>query len=37
MCDTNKYYKMYNEMKKLSPSDTLQLIMEAKSREEQSF
>ena len=37
MCDTNKYYKMYQEMKKLTPSDTLQLIMEAKSKEEQDF
>ena len=37
MCDTNKYYRMYQEMKDLKPGDTLQLIMEAESKEEQDF
>lgn len=37
MCDTQKYYNIYKEINKLSPEDTLQLIKEAPSKEEQSF
>lgn len=37
MCDVNKYYTMYQEMKKLDPSDTFQLIANADSKEEQDF
>jgi hypothetical protein len=37
MCDVNKYSKMYKEMKKLQPEDTLQLIMEAKDEDEKDF
>jgi hypothetical protein len=37
MCDVNKYSKMYEEMKKLQPEDTLQLVMEAKDKEEKDF
>ena len=29
MCDVKKYYNIYDELKKLKPGDTLQLIMEA--------
>lgn len=37
MCDVNKYYKMYDEIKDLQPEDTLQLIMEAKDDDEKHF
>lgn len=37
MCDTNKYHQMYQEIKTLNPDETLQLIMESKSKEEQDF
>ncbi|WP_455720476.1 hypothetical protein [Agathobacter sp.] len=37
MCDVNKYYKIYDEIKDLQPEDTLQLIMEAKNDEEKHF
>jgi hypothetical protein len=37
MCDVNKYSEMYEEMKKLQPEDTLQLVMEAKDEEEKNF
>ena len=32
MCDTKKYYKIYEEIKELTPEDTLQLM-----KEEQDF
>ena len=37
MCDTKKYYQIYQEIKDLTPEDTLQLVMEADSKEEQDF
>ena len=37
MCDTNKYYQMFQEIKLLNPNDTLQLILEAKDPEEREF
>lgn len=37
MCDVNKYYAMYQEMKNLAPNDTFQLIANANSKEEQDF
>ncbi len=37
MCDVNKYYKMYQEIKELTPDDTLQLMMNANSKDEQEF
>lgn len=37
MCDVNKYSKIYEEIKKLQPEDTLQLVMEAKNQEERDF
>ena len=37
MCDVNKYFQMYNEIKKLQPEDTLQLVIQAKDKEEKEF
>lgn len=37
MCDLDKYYAMYQEMKKLQPDDIFQLIANAKTKEEQDF
>lgn len=37
MCDVNKYRKMYKEMEKLHPNDTLQLMMAAGDKEERDF
>ncbi len=37
MCDMSKYYKMYQEIKELTPDDTLQLMMHANSKDEQEF
>ena len=37
MCDVKKFSQMYDEIKKLDPEDTLQLIMEAKDKEEKAF
>lgn len=37
MDDINKYYKMYQEIKKLTPDDTLQLMLHANSKDEQDF
>lgn len=37
MCDTKKYYKIYEKIKKLTPEDTLKLMKDAKSKEEQDF
>ena len=31
MCDVKKYYNIYDELKKLKPEDTLQLVMEAEN------
>ena len=37
MCDINKYFDIYKEIKSLSPDDTLQLVMEARDDEEREF
>ena len=37
MCDVKKYSAMYDELKKLDPEDTLQLVIEAKTKEEKKF
>ena len=37
MCDVKKYSKMFQDIKQLKPEDTLQLVMEAESKEEQDF
>lgn len=37
MCDVKKYSDMFQDMKKLQPEDTLQLVLEAKSEEEKKF
>ena len=37
MCDTQRYYQIYQEIKDLTPEDTLQLVLEADSKEEQDF
>ena len=37
MCDVKKYSKMFQDIKQLQPEDTLQLIMEAESKEERDF
>lgn len=37
MCDVKKYLQIYKEIKSLQPEDTLQLVMEAESKEEQMF
>jgi hypothetical protein len=37
MCDVNKYSMIYEDIKKLQPEDTLQLVMEAKDEEERDF
>lgn len=37
MCDIKKYNDIFDEIKKLSPDDTLQLVMESKTEEEKSF
>ena len=37
MCDTKKYNKIYEDIKKLQPEDTLLLILEAETEEEKDF
>ena len=37
MCDVSKYFNMYKDIKQLQPEDTLQLILEARSKEERDF
>lgn len=37
MCNIEKYLNIYNDIKQLQPEDTLQLILEAKTEEEQEF
>lgn len=37
MCDVQKYSLMFEDIKQLQPEDTLQLVLEAKSEEEQDF
>lgn len=37
MCDIKKYSDIFEEIKKLNPDDTLQLVLESKSEEEKNF
>ena len=37
MCDVNKYIKLYKEIEKLQPEDTLQLVLEAETEEQREF
>ena len=37
MCDVQKYSLLFEDIKQLQPEDTLQLVLEAKSEEEQAF
>ena len=37
MCDVKKYEKLYQEIEKLKPEDTLQLVLEAKTEEQREF
>ncbi|MBD5550310.1 MAG: hypothetical protein HDQ96_03915 [Lachnospiraceae bacterium] len=38
MCDVKAYEKIYNDMiDKLSPSDTLQLMLEAETEDQRNF
>ena len=37
MCDLEKYEEIFNEIWKLGPEDTLQLILESKTDEERDF
>lgn len=37
MCDVNKYSNIFRELKMLQPEDTLQLVLEAKNKEERDF
>lgn len=37
MRDINRYHEIYQEMKKLTPDDTLQLVLHANSKDEQDF
>ena len=37
MCDVKKYSRMFQDIKQLQPEDTLQLVLEAETEEEQGF
>ena len=37
MCDVKKYEKIYEDIKKLQPEDTLQLVLEAETEEQRRF
>ena len=37
MCDTAKYEAIFHEINKLSPDDTLELILNSESDEEKEF
>lgn len=37
MCDVKKYEKIYEDLKKLQPEDTLQLVLEAETEEQRTF
>jgi len=37
MCDVKKYSRMFQDIKQLQPEDTLQLVLEAETEEEQEF
>ena len=37
MCDVKKYTEIYEEIIKLEPDDTLQLVLESETEEQQNF
>lgn len=37
MCDIKKYEQIYEEIQRLQPEDTLQLVLEAETEEQKSF
>lgn len=37
MCDVAKYSKMNKDIKNLQPEDTLQLVLESKTKDEKEF
>lgn len=37
MCDVQKYINIYEELEKLQPEDTLQLVLEAKTDAQKDF
>lgn len=37
MCDVKKYSKIYEEIIKLQPDDTLQLVLESETEDEKEF
>ena len=37
MCDVKKYEQIYEDIKKLKPEDTLQLVLESETEEQRSF
>lgn len=37
MCDVNKFNKIFEDINKLTPQDTLQLALEAKTEEAKEF
>lgn len=37
MCDVKKYENIYQDIIKLQPEDTLQLVLEAETEEQRSF
>ena len=37
MCDVKKYEKLYQEIEKLQPEDTLQLVLEAETEDQKEF
>ena len=37
LCDVKKYEKIYEDIKKLQPEDTLQLVLEAETEEQRTF
>lgn len=37
MCDVKKYLDIYEEINKLSPEDTMQLVLESPTEDEKEF
>ena len=37
MCDLKKYEEIFDEIQKLQPEDTLQLVLEADTEEQRNF
>lgn len=37
MCDVKEYMELYQQIKRLQPEDTLQLVLEAETEEQRNF